>query len=113
MSIFERLNILRFVAPPIPLQGIYAAVTRSTVDGKHPNGWVPSQKMTLEEALEAYTINAAYAEGEEEKKGMVKVGYLADLVLLPQDITQLPPQQLWNLKVSKTIVAGNVVYEQK
>ena len=70
------------VAPPTPLEGIYAAVTRRTLDGKHPGGWVPQQKITVEEALRAYTADAAYAEFAEKRKGTLETGKLADFVLL-------------------------------
>ncbi|HUD97564.1 MAG TPA: amidohydrolase, partial [Woeseiaceae bacterium] len=71
-----------FVAPATPLEGIYAAVTRRTLDGAHPGGWVPDQKITVEQALRAYTVEAAYASFEEDIKGKLKTGMLADFVLL-------------------------------
>ncbi len=76
-----------FVAPPTPLEGIYAAVTRRTLDDKNPEGWIPEQKVTVEEALRAYTINAAYASFEEGTKGSLERGKLADFVVLEKDIT--------------------------
>ena len=76
-----------FVAPPTPLEGIYAAVTRRTIDGKNPDGWVPQQKITVEEALRAYTIDAAYAGFSETKLGSLEPGKLADIVVLePQPV---------------------------
>ena len=74
------------VAPINPLLGIYAAVTRRTLDDKNPNGWIPEQKITVEEAIKAYTINNAYAAFEEKIKGTIEVGKLADLVVLNEDI---------------------------
>ncbi len=102
-----------FVAPPLPLEGIYAAVTRRTLDDKNPGGWVPGQKITVEEALRAYTIDAAYASFEENIKGSLEPGKLADLVILDQDITVIPPEKIREVKVIKTIVGGNPVYERK
>src|SRR5438034_4423112 len=75
-----------FVAPPTPLEGIYAAVTRRTLDDKNPAGWVPEQKITVEEALRAYTTGAAYAEYMEKEKGMLARGMLADMTLIDRDL---------------------------
>ena len=86
-----------FVAPPTPLEGIYAAVTRRTLDDKNPDGWIPEQKITVEEALRAYTINAAYASFEEGIKGSLERGKLADFVVLEKDITTLPPAEIRNV----------------
>ena len=102
-----------FVAPPTPLEGIYAAVTRRTLDEKNPEGWVPEQKITVEEALQAYTINAAYASFEEKIKGSIEPGKLADVVVLDQDITSIASEKIREVKVIKTYVAGNPVYERK
>lgn len=102
-----------FVAPPVPLEGIYAAVTRRTLDDKNPDGWVPEQKIKVEEALRAYTIDAAYASFEERIKGSVERGKLADLVLLDRDITQIPPASIRDARVMMTIVGGRVVHEKK
>ena len=102
-----------FVAPPTPLEGIYAAVTRRTLDEKNPEGWVPEQKITVEEALHAYTINAAYASFEEKIKGSIEPGKLADVVILDQDITSIASEKIREVKVIKTYVGGNPVYERK
>jgi predicted amidohydrolase YtcJ len=99
-----------FVAPPSPLEGIYAAVTRRTLDDKHPAGWVPHQKITVEEALKAYTVNAAYAGFEESRKGQLTAGRAADLVMLERDIFEIPPEQIRDVAVVMTIVGGKVVY---
>jgi len=102
-----------FVAPPTPLEGIYAAVTRRTLDDKNPEGWIPEQKISVEEALKAYTIDAAYASFEEKIKGSIEVGKLADFVILDQDIITLAPEKIRDVKVIKTVVGGNVVFEPK
>jgi len=99
-----------FVAPATPIEGIYAAVTRRTIDDANPGGWVPEQKITVEEALKAYTSDAAYASFEEDIKGMIKVGMLADLVLLDRDLTVIPPASISETQVLATIVGGKVVY---
>jgi predicted amidohydrolase YtcJ len=100
-----------FVAPPTPIDGIYAAVTRRTLDGKNPNGWVPRQKINVEEALRAYTIDAAYAAFNEAKLGSLEPGKLADLVILDRDLFKTPPHELNMVPVRMTIVGGKVVYE--
>ena len=100
-----------FVAPPTPLEGIYAAVTRRTLDDRNPDGWVPDQKITVEEALRAYTVDAAYASFEEGIKGSLERGKLADLVLLDRDMTQIPGSAIRDTRVLMTIVGGRVVYD--
>lgn len=100
-----------FVAPPTPLEGIYAAVTRRTLDDRNPDGWVPEQKISVEEALRAYTADAAYASFEEAIKGSLERGKLADLVLLDRDITQIPAPAIRDARVLMTIVGGRVVYD--
>lgn len=99
-----------FVAPPTPLEGIYAAVTRRTLDDKNPEGWVPEQKISVEQALVAYTANAAYASFEENVKGTLAPGKLADFVVLEKDILSIDPTQIRDVKVIKTVVGGKVVY---
>jgi len=101
-----------FVAPPTPLEGIYAAVTRRTLDDANPGGWVPEQRIGVEDALRAYTLGGAYAEFQEQDKGTLEVGKLADLALLERDITQLPPEQIRDVKVMLTVVGGQVVFER-
>lgn len=101
-----------FVAPPTPLEGIYAAVTRATLDDKNPDGWVPEQKISVEEALKAYTVTPAYASFEEDIKGTLEPGKLADIVILEKDIFNIPAVDIWDVKVEKTILAGEVVYEK-
>lgn len=99
------------VAPINPMEGLKAAVTRQTLDGKHPAGWVPEQKITLEEAVRAYTLGSAYAEFQEQVKGSITPGKLADLVLLDRDIFAINPGDLDQVKVVLTVVDGEVVYE--
>ena len=101
-----------FVAPATPLEGIYGAVTRRTLDGKNPEGWVPEQKITVEEALKAYTINAAYASFEEDIKGTLEPGKLADFVVLDRDITTIDPVEIWNVKAQQTWVGGKKVFDR-
>ena len=101
-----------FVAPPTPLEGIYAAVTRRTLDGKHPDGWVPEQKISVEEALRAYTVDAARAEFGEHSKGRLTAGLLADVVLLDRDILTAPADQVKYARVDMTMVGGQVVFER-
>ncbi len=99
-----------FVAPPVPLLGIYAAVTRQTLDGRHPQGWVPEQKITVEQALYGYTLNAAYASFEEDLKGSLQAGKLADMVMLDRNLLTIPPAQIRQVKVLATWVGGKQVY---
>jgi hypothetical protein len=101
------------VAPLNPLLGIYAAVTRATTDGKNPNGWYPEQKVTLDEALKAYTVANAYAAFEENEKGSIATGKLADLVVLSENLLLIPPAHIRDVKVDMTIVGGKVVYARK
>ncbi len=99
-----------FVAPPTPLEGIYAAVTRQTLDGKNPDGWVPEQKISVEEALKSYTIRAAYASFEENIKGSIKPGKLADFVILEKNLFEINPAEIRNVKTLRTSVGGKFVY---
>lgn len=100
------------VAPLSPLTGIYAAVTRRTIDGKNPDGWIPTEKVTVAQAVKAYTVNAAYAEGEENIKGAIKSGLLADIVVLSDDIFAIDPVQIQSVDVDLTIVDGKIVYKR-
>jgi len=99
------------VAPLNPLLGIYAAVTRATLDGKNPAGWFPEQKLTVAEAVEAYTMGSAYAEFQEKEKGSITRGKLADMVLLSDDIFSIVPEKIRDVKVAETIVGGKVVWD--
>jgi predicted amidohydrolase YtcJ len=102
-----------FVAPMEPLMGIYAAVTRRTLDGKRPNGWVPEQKITIAEAVEAYTLGSAYASFDEKIKGSIEVGKLADIAVLSDDIFKIKPEEIEKVKVVITIFDGKVIYDKK
>jgi predicted amidohydrolase YtcJ len=99
------------VAPLDPLLGLEAAVTRATLDGKNPSGWVPEQKISLPEAVIAYTQGSAYAEFQEKEKGRLAPGMLADLVILDRDIFHVEPQRIHEARVTTTIAGGRVVYE--
>ncbi|HLW78763.1 MAG TPA: amidohydrolase family protein [Terriglobia bacterium] len=101
------------VAPLNPLLGVYAAVTRATLDGKHPEGWFPEQRLTVEEALRAYTQGSAYAAFEEQEKGTLAPGKLADLVVLSGDLFTIPPERIKDAQIELTVVGGKVVYEGK
>lgn len=101
------------VAPLNPLEGIKAAVTRQTLDGRNPRGWVPEQKITLDEALRAYTRGSAYAEFQDHVKGSLTPGKLADLIMLDRDLNKTPAEDLDAAKVLLTVVDGRVVYESK
>jgi predicted amidohydrolase YtcJ len=101
------------VAPATPLEGIYAAVTRRTLDDAHPDGWIPAQKITVDEALHAYTTEAAYAAFAEHDLGTLAVGRLADLVLIDRDLTRIPPETIRDAHIDLTVVGGRVVYERK
>lgn len=99
------------VAPLNPLYGIYAAVTRRTLDDKNPNGWIPEQKISVEEAVRAYTMGSAYAEFQENVKGSISVGKLADFIVLSDDVFKMNPIEIGKAKVLMTVMDGKVVYE--
>ena len=101
-----------FVAPATPIEGIYAAVTRRTLDDKNPGGWIPEQKISVEDALRAYTSNAAYAEFMEKEKGTLAKGMLADFVILDRDLTKISPETIRDTKIVMTVVGGKSVYER-
>jgi hypothetical protein len=100
------------VAPPTPIEGIYAAATRRTLDDAHPGGWIPEQKITVEEALRAYTTGAAYASFEEGIKGSLVRGKLADFVIVDKDLTRIPPDQIRDAHVMMTFVGGVQMYSR-
>jgi predicted amidohydrolase YtcJ len=99
------------VAPLNPLLGIDAAVTRRTTDGKHPEGWIPEQRISVQEAIKAYTINNAYAAFEENEKGTITTGKLADFVVLSDDILKCDPTRIGEAHVVMTVVGGKIVFE--
>lgn len=98
------------VAPIDPLLGIWAAVTRRTLDGRNPGGWLPEQKISVEEALRAYTSENAWSVFAEETRGKLVPGYRADLVLLDQDLLTIAPETLDQVTVRATVAGGRVVY---
>ncbi len=102
-----------YVAPLNPMLGIYAATTRRTLDDKNPNGWIPEQKITVEETVRAYTVGSAFAEFQENAKGTISAGKLADFVILSDDIFVINPVQIEKTKVLTTIVDGKIVFESK
>ncbi len=97
------------VAPMSPLMGIYAAATRRTLDGKHPEGWVPEQKITVAEAVHAYTVGSAYASFDEKIKGSIEPGRLADFVVLSDDIFAIDPAKIADVKVKMTVFDGTII----
>jgi predicted amidohydrolase YtcJ len=100
------------VAPISPILGVAAAVTRRTIDGKKPGGWVPEQKISAEEALRAYTVSAAYAAFEEKEKGSLEPGKLADFVVLSRDLLSVLPEEIEKIQVDATVVGGRTVFSR-
>ncbi|HEY6951473.1 MAG TPA: amidohydrolase [Bacteroidota bacterium] len=98
------------VAPLNPILGIYAAATRRTTEGANPGGWFPEQKLTVQEAVQCYTINNAYAAFEENEKGSITSGKLADFVILSENIFAIDPVKIEHVTVEKTIVGGKTVF---
>jgi predicted amidohydrolase YtcJ len=98
------------VAPPTPLEGIYAAATRRTLDDRNPGGWIPEQKIGVEDALRAYTTGAAYASFDEKVKGSLERGKLADFVLIDRDLTKIAPEEIRNARIMMTVVGGEIVW---
>jgi len=99
--------------PTSPVKGIYAAVTRKTLSGEPEGGWFPEERVSVETALRAYTVNNAWAEGAEDRKGTLEEGKLADLVVLDRSPFEVPPDSLKDLEVLYTIVDGEVVHEAR
>ncbi len=100
------------VAPLNPILTLYAATTRATLDGKNPDGWVPDQKITIEEAIAAYTSGSAFAEFQEGDKGTIARGKLADLVILSDDVFAIPAAAIKDVKVLTTVVGGKIVHQR-
>ena len=96
--------------PAKPLLGIYAAATRQTLDGEPPEGWFPEQRVDVETSIRAYTINNAFAAGEEDLKGSIKVGKLADFTVVDRDLLAIDPAEIKDVSVLATIVGGRMVY---
>jgi predicted amidohydrolase YtcJ len=100
------------VAPINPLFGVYAAVTRRTLDDKNPNGWIPEQKISVEEAVRAFTWGSAYAEFQENVKGTLEPGKLADFVMISDDIFTIDPVKIRDAQVLLTVVDGKIVFQK-
>jgi len=100
------------VAPLDPMLGVYAAVTRRTLDGKNPAGWVPEQKITVGETLRAYTYGNAWATFNEQKWGTLAPGRYADVVILDRDPFAVAPESLGTIKARYTVVGGRVIYRK-
>jgi predicted amidohydrolase YtcJ len=101
------------VAPLDPMLTLFAAVTRRTLDGQHPGGWLPEQKVTVGEAVRAYTAGSAWAEFAEGWKGRIVPGQAADLVLLDRNIFEIAPEEIPTVRVALTMVDGRVVWERR
>jgi hypothetical protein len=99
------------VGPITPFRGLYAAITRRSEDGKQE--YFPDQRVTMDQAIAAYTTGSAFAEFEEKQKGQIVPGMLADFTVLDRDITAVSPQKLLGTKVLRTVVGGKTVYEAK
>ncbi len=99
------------VEPLNPIEGLYAAVTRKERRGEDGEGWFPEQKLTMEEAIKFYTLGSAFAQFMEDRKGMIRNGYLADIVIVDKDLLTIPENEIMATKVDYTIVGGKVVYE--
>jgi predicted amidohydrolase YtcJ len=100
------------IDPETPLRGLHAAVTRQDPDGRPAGGWHPEQRLTLDEAVDAYTRGAAYAAFEEREAGQVAPGFRADLTVVDEDLRRIPPVRIPTVPVRGTIVGGNVVYDR-
>jgi len=98
--------------PLNPMLGLYAAVTRQTLDGNPADGWFPDEKLSVEEAIQAYTLNSAYASFEENIKGSITEGKLADLVILSDNLLEIDPSKIKNVEVKTTIFNGKIIYQQ-
>ena len=101
------------VASMNALWGVYAAVTRRTLDDKNPGGWIPEQKITVDEAVRGFTYGSAYAEFQDQWKGTLEVGKLADLIIISDDIFKIDPTKIGGAKVLTTVIDGKVVFEVK
>lgn len=98
------------VEPLNPMEGLYASVTRKERRGEEGEGWFPEQKLSMEEAIKYYTLGSAYAQFMDDRKGMIKTGYLADIVIVDKDLLTIPETEIMKTKVDYTIVGGKVVY---
>jgi len=96
-----------------PMRGLHSAVNRKTMDGQPPNGWVPEQKISIADALKAYTVNSAYGSFDEKQKGKLQPGYLADFVVLSQDLFTIPTMDIYKTEVVMTMVDGKEVFKHE
>ncbi len=101
------------VAPVDPMYGIFAAVTRRTGDNKNPNGWFPKEKISVEQALRAYTTGNAFGSFLDGKIGILKEGYYADFAVLNEDVFQIAPEKIKEIKISRTVMNGKDVFVEK
>ena len=93
--------------------GLYAAVTRQTLTGEPDGGWFPKQKLTVEEAIQAYTLNSAYASFEEKIKGSITVGKLADMAVLSDNLLEIEPKEIKDVENVITILGGKVIFQNR
>jgi len=100
------------VEPLEPLEGIYGAVTRKDRLGEEGDGWFPDQKLTMWEAIELYTHGSAYAQFMEDRKGLIKVGFLGDMIIMDRDLFTMPEEEIMTARVDYTIVGGRVVWQR-
>jgi len=100
------------VEPLNPMEGLYAAVTRKDRKGEEGDGWFPMEKITMEKAIEYYTLGAAYSQFMEERKGMLREGYMADITILSEDIFSIAEEMIMSVKADYTIADGKIVYER-
>ena len=100
------------VEPITPLAGFYSSVSRRTLAGKPEGGYEPAEKMTREQALKSYTLDAAYAAFREDRKGSIEVGKWADLTILDKDIMTIPEEEILTTEVAMTVIGGEVVFEK-
>ena len=100
------------VEPLNPMEGLYAAVTRKDRMGEEGDGWFPEEKLSMEEAIRLYTLGSAYAQFMEDRKGKIKEGYLADMVILDHDLFNIPEEKIMKTKVDYTIVGGKIIFER-
>ena len=101
------------IEPLNPMEGLYAAVTRKDRLGEEGDGWFPGEKLTMEEAIELYTLESAYSQFMENRKGMIKAGYLADIIITDRDLLTIPEDEIMKTKIVSTIIGGKVVYSSE
>ncbi|HUS86638.1 MAG TPA: amidohydrolase [Bacteroidales bacterium] len=100
------------VEPLNPMEGLYAAVSRKDRLGEEGDGWFPEEKLTMEQAIEMYSLGSAYSQFMEDRKGMIKSGYLADIVITDRDLLTVPENEIMKTLVDVTIIGGKIVFER-